>query len=71
MTRISQTKKTPLFITEESESKAKVKEGEKINLNHRFKCKPCEVSYDNKKDLTQHNLLKHKQGYCIICNAEK
>ena len=49
MTRISQTKKTPLFITEESESKAKVKEGEKINLNHRFKCKPCEVSYDNEK----------------------
>ena len=22
-------------------------------------------------DLTQHNLLKHKQGHCIICNAEK
>ena len=71
MTRISQTKNTPLPITKEPESKAKVKGWEYANLNHRFQCKPCGRSYDNKMDLTQLNALKHKQGYCIICNAQQ
>ena len=71
MTRISQTKKTPLILTKEPEHKAKVKRGEYANLDHRFNCKACKRSYDNKMDLTQHNALKHKQGHCIICNAQQ
>ena len=60
MTIKSQTKKTPLPLTKEPENNAKVKQGEYANLDHRFKCKPCTRSYDNKMDLTQHNALKHK-----------
>ena len=71
MTRVSQTKKTPALITKRPEHKAKVKNREYANLKHRFKCKACGSSYDNKMDLTQHNALHHAQRNYIICNAQK
>ena len=32
---------------------------------------PIILACDTKMDITHHNLLEHKQGFCIICNAEK
>ena len=71
MARVSQSKKTEICTTKETVGKAKVKKGEYNNLLHKFKCTKCDVSFDTKMDMTFHNLLEHKQGFCIICNAEK
>ena len=65
MTIISLTKKIPLILTKVPEHKTKDKRGEYANLDHRFKCKACKRSDDNKKDLSA---LNHNQGHC---NAQK
>ena len=66
MARVSQSKKPEICTTKEPVGKAKVNKREYNNLLHKFKCTKCDVSFDIKMDITHHNLLEHKQGFCII-----
>ena len=68
MARISHNKPV---ATKETGDKAKVNPGEYRDQKHRYKCQLCNISYEAKKDLTQHKALVHAQRHCIICKAQK
>ena len=68
MARVSQTKRTPALVTKRPEHKAKVKNGEYANIEHRFKCKGCEWSYDIKMDIPCLRACRACRA-CLACSA--